>query len=151
VPANSSWSNSLRDDDTTIGVNVKQGGFAGGKLELLGDLSYSAGGTNYATALNYTGKSSDANPAFCYSPSILSCGALPDITSEVITLKVTGIYKVDKKSSFAVGYMYQLLHSTDYYYNALQYGSTSNTMMPTNQSASNYTANLFSVSYVYNF
>ena len=151
VPANSSWTNSLRDDDTTIGLNLKQDGLAGGKLELLGDVSYSSGGTNYATALNYAGKSSDATPAYCYSSSILSCGALPDIASEVITLKVTGIYKVDKKSSVAVGYMYQLMHSTDYYYNGLQYGATPNTLMPTNQSANNYTANLFSVSYVYNF
>ncbi len=155
VPPNSSWSNYLRDDDTTIGLNLKQGGLAGGKLELLGDVSYSSGGTNYSTALNYNGKSSETPTtipsAYCYSSSILSCGALPDITSEVITLKVTGIYKVDKKSSFSVGYMYQMLHSTDYYYNGLQYGSSPTALMPTNQSASNYTANLFSVSYIYNF
>jgi MtrB/PioB family decaheme-associated outer membrane protein len=151
VPANSNWTNSLKDDDTTIGLNLKQGGLGGGKLELVGDLSYTTSATRYSTALNYTGKSSDVPPVFCYSPSILSCGILPDIASEIITLKITGNYQVDKKSHWALGYMYQQLRSSDYYYNALQYGSTSNTMMPTNQTASNYTANVVSVSYVYSF
>jgi MtrB/PioB family decaheme-associated outer membrane protein len=43
------WSNQLTDDTYTLGINAKQQGLMGGKLELAGDLSYSLGRTGYST------------------------------------------------------------------------------------------------------
>lgn len=51
----------------------------------------------------------------------------------------------------AVGYIFQQLNSSDYFYNGEQYGATPNRVMPTNQQAPNYSVNVVTVSYIYTF
>jgi MtrB/PioB family decaheme-associated outer membrane protein len=140
--ATGSWTNKLNDDDTSIGISTKKNGLLEGKLELIGDLSYSKGTSRYETLLNYVA-------ATC--STLGTCGALPDIKSESINFKISGIYKLDKTSKILVGYQFQKLNSSDYYYNALQYGTTSSKMLPTNQQEPNYIENLITISYIYNF
>ena len=145
-PSASSWTNSLSSDDKTLGLNAKHGGMLGGKLDIVGDLTYSLSTSSYATAVNY-------NLATCTTPSTggYTCGALPDIRSEMIKFKLAGNYKVDKANRVVVGYLYQHLNSNDYYYNAYQTGTTPTSLMPTNQQAPSYSQNVLYASYVYEF
>jgi MtrB/PioB family decaheme-associated outer membrane protein len=149
VPANSSWSNTLKDDDTTVGLGAKQGGLMAGKLELLGDLTYTTSTTGYATQLNYAGLTTGS--LGCGASILLTCGQVPDFKSESVKLKVTGIYQVDKKSKIALGYVFQKLNSTDYYYNGMAYGNTPTKLMPTYQEAANYIVNAVFATYLYSF
>ena len=71
--------------------------------------------------------------------------------SKVLQLKLTGKYKVDKQSRVMMAYVYQQMNSTDYYYNAMQAGSTPLALMPTNQQAPNYTVNVVTVAYIHDF
>jgi MtrB/PioB family decaheme-associated outer membrane protein len=155
-PANATWSNKLKDDDTTIGLALRHGGLMNNKLELAGDLTYSLGRTSYGTQLNYAGATGGnplGTPPFltCSAPQILSCGQLPDITTKTIQLKLTGSYQLDKSSKVILGYIYQNMKSSDYFYNGLQYGYTPNTLMPSNEQSPNYAVNVVTASYIYNF
>jgi MtrB/PioB family decaheme-associated outer membrane protein len=137
------FSNRLNDSDNTIGVSVKQTGLMKGKLELKGDVSYSNGTTGYSTQVPYL--------STCSATTTLTCGTTPDIKSELIQLKVTGIYKVDKASKVAIGYLYQKETSSDYLYNFFQTGYTSTGALPTNEQAASYSVNVITVSYIYSF
>ncbi len=149
IPAGATWTNVLKTNDYAVGLNLRQGGLMAGKLELLGDLSYSLGSSNYATALNYSTATSGG--VVCSDPRIYSCGALPDIRAELLALKLSAAYRLDKSSQMALGYVYQKLGSSDYFYNGLAYGQTPNTMLATNQTAPNYEVQLLGLSYLYNF
>jgi MtrB/PioB family decaheme-associated outer membrane protein len=147
VPSGATWNNKMADIDTTVGLNLKQGGLMGGKLVLAGDLTYSLGKTAYNTTLNYA----LLGPTPCSDPSIYTCIALPDIRSEMIQFKLNGTYQLDKSGKIAVGYLYRRLNSEDFYYNGLQYGYTPTSVMPTNQTAPSYHVNMVGVSYIYSF
>ena len=149
IPAGATWSNRLKTEDLTVGMSSKKGGLMGGKLEMVGDLSYSLGKTNYGTVLNYS--TATTGGVVCSDARILSCGNLPEVKAELISFKLTGNYQMDKSSKVAVGYLFQKLASEDYYYNGLLYGSNPNSMLATNQTAPNYSVNVVTVSYIYNF
>jgi len=151
IPPGATWTNTLKEDDFTLGIGAKQGALMGGKLELAGDLTYSLGKTSYETLLNYN--TTTAAPSFvgCSAPQINSCGSLPDIKNTMTQLKLTGTYQVDKSAKVAVEYLYQHLDSNDYYYNTYQYGYTPTGVLPTNQQTGSYSVNVFAVSYVYTF
>jgi MtrB/PioB family decaheme-associated outer membrane protein len=149
VPMGATWSNRLKTEDLTVGISSKKGGLMGGKLEMVGDLSYSLGKTNYATVLNYS--TATTGGVVCSDARILSCGNLPEVKAELISFKLTGNYQMDKSSKVALGYLFQKLTSEDYYYNGLLYGSNPSSMLATNQTAPNYSVNVVTVSYIYNF
>ena len=149
VPNGATWTNTLKENDTTVGLGTKKGGLMGGKLELSGDLTYSLGKSSYGTHFNYAAATTGS--LTCSSPQFETCGDLPDIKNTMVQLKLGGTYKVDKASSVRVGYMYQHLTSSDYFYTALQYGGTPTTMLPTNQQAPSYSVNVISASYLYTF
>jgi MtrB/PioB family decaheme-associated outer membrane protein len=149
IPSGATWTNQLKDTDTTVGLNLKQGGLMAGKLDLAGDLTYSLGRTTYGTALNYS--TTTTGGLTCADPTILSCGSLPDIKSAMTQFKLNGTYKIDKNAKIALGYLYRRLSSNDYYYNGLQYGFTPTSVMPTNQTAPNYSVNMVWASYIYTF
>jgi hypothetical protein len=137
------WMNQLTEDGNDIGLTTKHR-LMGGKLELTGDLSYSFDKSRYSTQIPY-------QAATCGAATTLTCGDLPDIKARLLSLKLTGIYSLDKSSKIAVAYHYQQLKSEDYSYNAFQYGFSSLRLMPTNQVAPNYSENVVAVSYIYNF
>lgn len=140
------WTNQLKNDSNAIGISTRHAGLMAGKLEVLGDLSYSLDKSKYSTQVPYT-----SGATLCSLPTILTCGDTPDIKSELITLRITGKYQVDKSGKVAVGYIFQQLNSSDYFYNGEQYGATPNRVMPTNQQAPNYSVNVVTVSYIYTF
>ena len=137
------WTNRLKEDGNTIGLNTKHTGLMGGKLELLGDLSYSFDTSRYSTQVPYL--------ATCGTAAVLTCGDVPDIKARLFALKLTGTYQVNKSSKVVLAYLYQKLKSDDYYYNGLQYGFTPNRVMPTNELAPNYSVNMIAASYIYSF
>jgi MtrB/PioB family decaheme-associated outer membrane protein len=137
------FTNQLDESGHTFGLNTKHK-LMGGRLELAGDLSYSLDESGYNTQLQYV-------LATCSATNATSCGALPDISSRVTTLKLTGTYQVDKASKVAVAYVYQNRKSNDYYYNTTQTGYTPARGLPTNEQAPNYSVNLIGVSYIYSF
>lgn len=153
IPAYSTDSGTLKDDDFTVGLGFKDGSLFKGKLELVGDLSYSIGKTDYGTTLNWAGATTaTAGVTYtCASAFLLTCGDLPTVKNELTQFKLTGTYQVDKTSKVALGYLFQRLHSNDYYYNGLQYGFTPTGLMPTNQNSNSYSVNVVAVSYIYAF
>lgn len=142
APANN-WTNQLKDDSNAIGINARHKGLMGGKLEIIGDLSYSLDTSKYSTKVPY-------DPA-CGTSAKLTCGDTPDIKNELISIKLTGNYKVHKNGKVALAYIYQKLNSNDYFYNGQQFGFTPNRVMPTGLREQDYTVNVVALSYRYNF
>jgi hypothetical protein len=147
VPNGATWNNKLKDSDTTFGLSAKQGGLMGGRLELLGDLTYSMAKTSYNTTLNYDFLSGPP----CSDPSLLTCGAPPDIKNDLIAFKLSGAYAVAKHSKVSLGYLYQRLKSDDFYYNGLQAGFTPQSVLPTNQTAPSYSVGVIFASFIHEF
>jgi len=143
------WTNKMKDRDTTVGLTVKQGGLMGGKLDFVGDFTYSLGKTSYATGLNFF--TTTTGGLTCADPTIFTCVALPDIKSTMSQFKLTGNYRIDKTSKVSVGYLYRRLRNDDFYYNGLQTGFTPTSVLPTNQQAPNYNVNVIWASYSYSF
>jgi hypothetical protein len=144
APAADLWTNRLTDNSNTIGVKAKQKGLMGGKLELASDLSYSLAKSGYTTQnINCTDPTGNG---ICGTT-----GTLPDIKNEILKLKVTGNYRIDKVSKVAFGYRFQKQTTNDYYFGAYQTGYTDPSVLPTNQQAPNYTVNVLSISYGYSF
>lgn len=148
APANI-WTNQAEDEGNALGITAKHRGLMGGKLELVGDLSYSIDKTDSATQIPYY-VATAAAPT-CFSPAALTCGDAPTINSELTTLKLTGTYQVDKRSKVAVRYMYQHLKSEDYNYQTTQYGYTPLRGLPANLQEPNYSVNVVTASYIYTF
>jgi hypothetical protein len=148
VPQGATWTNKLKDTDTTVGLALKQGGLMGGKFDLASDLTYSIAKSAYTTALNYTPLTAATQ---CALLTVLTCGDLPDIKSEVIQFKLNGTYKLDKNMKIGLGYLYRRLKADDFYYNGLQNTFTPTGVIPTNQQAPNYAVNMVFASFIYSF
>lgn len=149
VPAGSTWTNTLTDDDITFGLGAKKAGLMGDKLQIAGDLTYTLGETGYSTLLNYNAV--DSAGRTCSNSFYLTCGTLPDVKNRMTQIKLSGNYKVNKNSKVNLGYIFQHLVSNDYYYNALQLGQTPTGLMPTNQQPGSYSVNMVSATYIYTF
>ena len=140
------WRNRLLEDETTVGLSAKQGELMGGKLDLSADITYSFSKSGYTTTDNWANAACTAT-----STSGYACGPTPDIKSELVQFKLSGGYRLDKASNIRLGYIYQNLNSTDYYYNAFQMGMTPTSLMPTNEQSPSYTVNIVTASYTINF
>jgi hypothetical protein len=82
---------------------------------------------------------------------VLTCGSLSPIANEIISLKLTGQYKVHKNGKVSLAYMYQKLNSNDYFYYGEQFGVTPNRVMPTGLQMQSYAVNVVALSYNYSF
>jgi hypothetical protein len=158
VPALSTWTNKLKDEDLTLGMGFKQGGLMAGKFELAGDLSYSLGKAGYNTQLNYTGTTTSTPALTCSDPTIGSCGQVPEIRTSITRLKLTGTYQVDKSSKVVLVYLQQRLSSSDYYYTGLlgpasatSAGYNPSSVMPTYQTSGSYSASALGASFIHHF
>ena len=149
VPQYATDSGKLIDDDFTFGLGFKKAKLMAGKLDLVGDLSYSIGKTDYSTTLNWAGATTGGFT--CSSAFFLTCGDVPSVKNTMLQFKLVGTYEVDKASKVSVGYLFQRLESNDYYYNTLQTGFTPTSVMPTNQQTGSYSVNVVSASYIYTF
>jgi hypothetical protein len=119
------------------------------KLEIGGDLSYTYGTTGYSTQVPYFVPTATA--ASCLSSTSLICGSTPDITSKIITLKLTANYAIDRKNQINLAIVHQKVASNDFYYNFYQTGYTGTGNLPTNEQPANYSVNAVAVTYTYTF
>jgi MtrB/PioB family decaheme-associated outer membrane protein len=140
------WTNQLTELSNSVGLNTKHSGLLGGKLEVLGDVSYSLDNSKYSTQVPYT-----SGATLCSLSTVLTCGDTPDIQTKVLTIKLVTSYQVVKSGKITLGLVHQEMTSSDYFYNGEQYGYTPNRVMPTNLQAPNYVINVGSVSYSYLF
>ena len=138
-----SWTNTLQNTATTLGLGVRQGELADGKLSLSADATYSLAKSAYSTAVSSTSN--------CAAAATQSCGILPGINNTMAAIKLGGAYQLDKNSKIGLMYWYQHLYSNDFYYNAYQNGSTMSSTMPTNQTSPSYNVNVISANYTYTF
>jgi MtrB/PioB family decaheme-associated outer membrane protein len=145
------WGDQLKDEGISYGVGAKHGGLFGGRLDLTGDVSYTDSKSNYSSELLSTFAGGTTTTTTCSAAAALTCGSAPDIRNKLTQVKLTGSYKVDKQSKVALGYVFQRLSSTDYFYNGYQYGLTPTGMMPTNQQTGSYKVNLVAATYIYSF
>lgn len=148
------WSTDMRDKVGTLGLTLTQKALMSGKLDLKGDLVFSRAQTD----VGVTGGSYVQNPAliaaggqealvaFYYVPA----SALPTVTTNVIELKLSGKYQIDKVSAMRVGYTYARLKAVDWAYDGMQFGTGTN-YLPTNEQAPKYTAQAIGVSYLKSF
>jgi MtrB/PioB family decaheme-associated outer membrane protein len=140
APPTQIWKNTLADRDNALGINGKQKGLLGGKLELNEDFEYNLGKAKYVTYLVQN-----------ITPSLGNAGEVPNISSDLKEFRINAAYQMDHHSAILAGYQYQRLKSNDYLYNAFQYGFTPNSVMPTNQVAPNYDVNAVYLAYRYSF
>jgi MtrB/PioB family decaheme-associated outer membrane protein len=151
LPPSNLWTNRLSDDEDAFGLSAKHKGLMGGKLSLAGDVSYVYGNSGYTTNLDYTPSTLCTSSVSGATNFNLACGSTPDITNRMLQVKLSGDYQVDKHSKIALGYLYQQLHSNDYYYNGYQTGYTSSTLLPTNEQEQSYSVNVVTATYTYEF
>ncbi len=143
MPNLGTWTNKLNNTSNTFGLLARHGGLLNNKLEIIGDFSYALDASSYSTQVPY-------NPA-CGSSTSLTCGTLPDINNNLLSLKLTGNYKVLKNGKVSLTYLYQQLNSSDYFYNGTQFGYTPNRVMPTGLQPQSYAVNVVALSYNYAF
>jgi MtrB/PioB family decaheme-associated outer membrane protein len=140
------YTNKLDDNSHAFGLTAKQGGLLDNKLEILADMSYSFDTSDYSTQLYY-----QPNASTCGFTNSLTCGNLTPIKNELISLKLTGNYKVVEHGMLSLSYLYQKLNSRDYFYNGQQFGFTPSTLMPTGLQEQDYTVNVVALSYNHSF
>jgi MtrB/PioB family decaheme-associated outer membrane protein len=149
--AGETWTNNLRESDTTIGAGARQDGLFASRLNLAVDLSYSLGNTTYNTS-PFAGSDLEGNT--CSSIYYETCGSPPTIKNSTLRLRVNGSYDLGKSGTggkILVGYTFQRLASDDYLYNAYQYGYTPATLLPTNQQSPSYQMSAIFVAYRYSY
>jgi hypothetical protein len=144
------WLSNTTDNIDTVGLGLKHKGFLSGKLDLTGDFFYSfartlvdvSGGQYVLTP----GGDVDAGPY-----SYIRAAALPEVRSQTFTFKLDAKYTINRSSAAHLTYLFQHLNSRDYIYTGMQPAGTPTSVMPTFETAPNYSVNAIGLSYVYNF
>jgi MtrB/PioB family decaheme-associated outer membrane protein len=151
------WSLDTRDKVDTVGLTFKKKGMLSGKLDLTGDLTYSRARTDY----NVGGGSYVNNPLALAAPApalaasvasvfYIAASAFPTVTTNTVELHLNGKYTIDKARSVRMGYTYQHMKAVDYAYDSMQYGTLTG-VLPTSETAPDYTVHTVAVAYIYSF
>ena len=151
------WSTVTTDKVNTLGLNLTHKGMANGKLDMNGGLSYTKAitsqnfpsGGNYVTTL-YTVANFGAK-ATTWSRTWVPAAAMPDVSSKVITLNISGKYALDKTSAVRLGYTYQNMKSDDWLYANRAPGTGWSGLLPSYESSPAYTVHAVSAVYLYSF
>jgi MtrB/PioB family decaheme-associated outer membrane protein len=145
------WSESQSDRVHTLGVAAKYAGLLGGRLTLTGDLTYARARTpisvNGGTYYNNGVPNSPTGNVFIPATSF------PDITSEMIDVRLAGLYALDKSSAVRVAYWYRHLSSSDWAYDAYTNSALGVLAIPgylgPGITSPNYNVQVVGVSYIY--
>jgi MtrB/PioB family decaheme-associated outer membrane protein len=149
-----SWSEVQSDKVHTFGLSFKTADLMHGKFELAGDLVYSKART--PISVNGGAYFGNGNPATTaaggFNNVFVAAQSFPDITSEMIELRLTGKYNIDKKSSVRVTYLHRRLKSSDWQYDAYAGNAVAiPTFIGTGITSANYSVNALGVAFVYSF
>ena len=151
----SNWSTDMRDKADTFGVSFRQKNLMAGKLEILGDLTY----TDARTAIGVSGGSYANNPFALATPApALAAGVpavyfipavgMPTVSTKTIDVRLSAQYSIDKHSAVRFLYWYEHLNSSDYYFDGVQFGTLTN-VTPTNEQPFHENVNVVGISYIY--
>ncbi|HWJ94920.1 MAG TPA: MtrB/PioB family decaheme-associated outer membrane protein [Telluria sp.] len=153
------WTEQQSDKVHTFGFAAKATDLLAGKAELGMDLAYSLartpitfnGGAYYSNGNSATA----ATAAVPYNNIWIAGESFPDITSNMLELRMNGSYKLGKQSALRVNYLVRRLRSADWQYDAYAnsaQGALAVQAYPGNlMTAPNYTVAVLGVSYVYSF
>jgi hypothetical protein len=151
------WGTSIHDQNNTLGFNLLTKGLLTPKLDLGGDLLFTWAKTSQdftgviAVTSPLTTTNSGLSGATAWTTAYIPMQALPDVNTRIVTLKLNGKYAVDKRSTVRVGYTYQHLTSSDWFYETLQAGNTPTGILPTNEKAPSYNVHSVGAAYIYSF
>lgn len=145
------WTANMRETADTVGMSFTKSRFLSPRLTLSGDGSYSrsvtsndmGGGFYFNNGL----QALIAEPATFF----IHAAALPDITTSIAHLGLTGRYQLSRSSVVRVAYSFNWLHTDDYTYVTTQPAQTSGSVMPTMDTPQNYVVHVIGVSYAYSF
>ena len=144
------WGMEQADKINTLSVGFRAGGLMAGRLELTGDLVYARsrtpitldGGT-YTT----NGTSGAGSTQVYYSAE-----SLPDITSTMTEVRVSGRYALSKASAVRLSYLGRKLTSSDWQFDAYANDAVAfQTFLGTMETSPRYTVHVFAISYSYSF
>jgi len=151
------WSDVTTDKIDTLGVNLRHKGLMAGKLDLTGNLSltravtsqkFPTGGVYVSTLFTTANFGAGATS---WSRTFVPAADMPDVTSKIVTLSVSGIYTLDKSSSVRIGYTFQRLTYDDwFYYNTLA-GVVPAGSLPSMQQVPVYKIHAIGAAYMYSF
>jgi MtrB/PioB family decaheme-associated outer membrane protein len=151
------WSETQADRIHTIGMSFRTSDLMHGKFELSGDLAYSMA----RTPISVVGGAyfSNGNPATTSASGFnniwIPAQSFPDITSQMIDLRLSGKYKIDQSSAVRLTWQYRRLRSSDWQYDAYTNSNLGAVAIPTyigtGMTAPNFTVNAVGVSYIYTF
>ena len=147
------WSQSQGDRVHTLGVTGRYKGLLAGRLELMGELTYSRARTPISvTGGTYYGNGVPNSPTANF---FIGAESFTDITSELTQLRLSGLYALDKRSAIRVTYMYGRLKSSDWQYDAYAQSALGvlalQTYLGPGIVSPNYNVNVVGVSYIYRF
>jgi len=148
------WSEAQSDRVHTFGLSFKTADLMHGKFELSGDLAYSMARTPISVSGGaYFGNGNPATTAAGgFNNVFVPAQSFPDITSEMIELRLTGKYNIDKKSSVRVTFLHRKLKSSDWQYDAYAGSAVAiPTYIGTGITSGNYSVNALGVAYIYSF
>jgi MtrB/PioB family decaheme-associated outer membrane protein len=151
------WSETQADRVHTLGVAFRSAEMMKGRFELSGDLAYSMARSPISvTGGAYFGNGNPATTAASGFNNIwIPAQSFPDITSQVIDLRLTGKYKLDPLSSVRMSWLHSRLRTNDWQYNAYTNSALGAVAIPTyigtGITSPNYSVNVISVSYIHQF
>ena len=148
------WTSDRTDKTDTFGVGFKQKNLASGKFDLLGDLIWAHSHSDN----NFTSGTWSNNPAAVtgapggtVAAFFIPAQSLPTYTTDTVTLKMTGNYRLDKTSAVRVGYSYNHMKVVDWQMADMSIGGGLTGILPSNEKAPNYTVQTVSAVYIYSF
>jgi MtrB/PioB family decaheme-associated outer membrane protein len=147
------WNADMRDKVNTLGLSFTRKNLAGGAVDMSGGLTFSqsrsdtgVNGGNYANnPLAVAGAAAGTIVAY-YIPAT----GLPTVKNDVTELKLGMKYAFSKDTTLRLGYTWQHLNSTDWFYDGLQAGGLSG-VLPTYEKAPTYNVHTIGVAYTFAF
>jgi len=147
------WQADMHDKVDTLGLSVNQKALLGGKLDLLGSLSFSrarsdtnvVGGNYVNNPLAVAG----ADPG-TYAAYYIPASALPTVKTDTTEFRLDARYALSRDQRLGVGYSYAHMKAVDWAYEGMQYGGLSG-VLPTNERAPNFSVHTLVLSYQQSF
>ena len=151
------WTHNDRDKIDTAGLTLRRKNLAGRKLELAGELVYTRGRTENAVV----GGSYVNNPLALAAPApplpsgtqavfFIPAADYPLVRNDQISVRPSVTYAISKSANLQGFYWYQRLMSSDWRYQALQYGGKLN-FTPTSEEAPSYEVHVAGLSLTWVF
>jgi MtrB/PioB family decaheme-associated outer membrane protein len=152
----SNWSTDMRDKADTFGVSFRQKNLMAGKLEVLGDLTYTdartdigvSGGSYVNSPFAIGASAGPALPAGVPAVYFIPAAGMPTVSTKTIDVRLSAQYSFDKHSALRFLYWYEHLNSSDYYFDGVQFGTLTN-VVPTNEQPYHENVNVIGISYIY--